>query len=218
MSVTFEDRPFPTMQRMANTALANSHREIPQAVLFGEADVTALLAPSAADAKASFTSVLIKRVAIALARHPNFNAVYADGLRRSFDRIDIGLAVAGSDGTLSVPVVRDAANLGLPEIDRQRHDLQERAKAKRLRVDDLNGAALTISNISASRSARFAVPIIPYGQGSILVVSAARAGASERRLVCLSFAFDHRVNNGMPAAAFFDDLVYELETSERALG
>ena len=81
----------------------------------------------------------------------------------------------------------------------------------------MNGTALTISNISNSRSARFAVPIIPYGQGSILVVSAAQSISDQdggsRRIVSLSFAFDHRVNNGMPAAAFLDDLVDAIEST-----
>lgn len=203
---------------MANKALTASHQEVPCAVLFAEADVTSWFETSSSVPRsASFTDRLIKLVADAIAHHPTFNAVFAEGLRRTFERVDIGLAVAGTDGTLSIPVVRDACKLDLSEIAATRRTLQEKARAKRLRPEDMNGTALTISNISSSRSARFAVPIIPYGQGSILVVSAARPirdhDGRNRRVSSLSFAFDHRVNNGMPAAAFLDDLVDAIEAS-----
>ena len=214
MSAPYRDEAFAPMQRMANKALTASHQEIPVAVLFAEADVTAWFDMSPVPKTASFTDCVIKLVAETLARHPTFNAVYADGLRRIFDHIDVGLAVAGTDGTLSIPVIRNACNLTLLEIAALRQSLQERARAKRLRPDDMSGTALTISNISSSKFAQFAVPIVPNGQGSILVISAARNvqtfNGNTRRIVSLSFAFDHRVNNGMPAAAFLDDLVERL--------
>lgn len=219
MTTNYRDEAFPPMQRMANKALTASQQEVPCAVLFAEADVTAWFEiSSSAPSSTSFTDRLIKLVADTVALHPTFNAVFADGLRRTFDTVDIGLAVAGADGTLSIPVIRNACELDLAQITETRRTLQERARAKRLRPEDMNGTALTISNISASRSARFAVPIIPYGQGSILVVSAARPvrdyDGGSRRIVSLSFAFDHRVNNGMPAAAFLDDLVDAIESAD----
>ena len=214
MSATYRDEAFAPMQRMANKALIASHQEIPAAVLFAEADVTAFFEVSPLPKTGSFTDLLIKLVAETIARHPTFNAVYVDGLRRIFDQIDVGLAVAGADGTLSIPVIRNACDLTLSEIAALRQSLQERARAKRLCPDDMSGTALTISNISSSRFAQFAVPIVPNGQGSILVISAARNvqnfNGDIRRVVSLSFAFDHRVNNGMPAAAFLDDLVERL--------
>src|SRR6058998_3717312 len=97
-------------------------------------------------ARITYTDLLVKLVAAALAQHPGANASWKDGaIVRNAD-INIGVAVAIDDG-LVVPVLHRADTLSLAELATRREDLVSRAQAGKLRPPDIQGGGFTISNL-----------------------------------------------------------------------
>ena len=98
----------------------------------------------------TYTDVLVKLVAAALARHPAVNASWRDGAIARHAEINIGLAVAVEDG-LIVPVIHRADTLGLAAIAARREDVVSRAQGGKLRPADIQGGTFTISNLGMFR-------------------------------------------------------------------
>ena len=121
--------------------------------------------------KVSLNDLLIKACAKALAGHMELNSSWADGKIRRYDKVNIGLAVASSEGLL-VPVVKDAAALGLLDIARETRRLVDDARAKSLDLADINDATFTISNLGAFGVDYFTAVINPP-QAAILAVGSA---------------------------------------------
>ena len=94
----------------------------------------------------TYTDLLVKLVAAALARHPAVNASWRDGAIARHAEINIGLAVAVEDG-LIVPVIHRADTLGLAAIAARREDVVSRAQGGKLRPADIQGGTFTISNL-----------------------------------------------------------------------
>ncbi len=206
------------MQRMAIGALTESYNNTVHAALFAEADATKLHEYITSDAMdetcaPTLTGILIKILGEAVKNNPNFNAAYINGMRRIYDEVNIGLAVAAIDGTLSVPTIRKVDCLHPAEIDQIRKELANKARAKKLRQEDFGGAAITLSNIGMYRSIRFGTPVIPLGQGALLATGALHQhSTSGCWMLPLSLGFDHRVNNGAPAAEFLQTIADAIES------
>src|SRR5207245_9224908 len=97
-------------------------------------------------ARITFTDLLVKLVAAALAQHPGVNASWKDGaIVRNAD-INIGLAVA-IDAGLVVPIIHRADTLSLADITARREDMVSRGQAGKLRPADIQGGGFTISNL-----------------------------------------------------------------------
>ena len=90
-------------------------------------------------ARITYTDLLVKLVAAALARHPAVNASWKDGAIVRHAEVNIGLAVAIDDG-LIVPVIHRADTLSLAEIATRREDVVSRGQAGKLRPADIQGA------------------------------------------------------------------------------
>jgi pyruvate dehydrogenase E2 component (dihydrolipoamide acetyltransferase) len=157
------------------------------------------------------TDLLVRLAAACLPRHPLVNGRW-DGERTAASaEVAIGIAVAVDDG-LVVPVIRAADRLSLAEITARRADLAERARAGRLRPDDLRGASFTVSNLGMFAVDAFHA-IVDSPQAAILAVGriADRVAAVDgvprvRPSVRLSLACDHRAVDGARAAAFLTEL------------
>jgi pyruvate dehydrogenase E2 component (dihydrolipoamide acetyltransferase) len=210
-----EDRrlPFTAIQRITGERLSRSQAEIPSVTLFTVADATDLLEArerinASGGIKVSLNDMAVRACAKALVANPRANAVVdGDGLILK-GAVNIGLAVATEAG-LQVPTLRDADLLSLPEQVLRSKDLADRARARRLRPDELEGGTFTVSNIGMYGITAF-TPIINQPQVGILGV-----GAVEERLVLgpdrlplprkmlhLSFTFDHRAMDGVESSAF----------------
>jgi pyruvate dehydrogenase E2 component (dihydrolipoamide acetyltransferase) len=159
----------------------------------------------------TITDLLVRLVAACLRRHPLVNGRW-DGERTvAGDEIGIGIAVAVDDGIIA-PVIHGADRLTLAEITACRTDLAERARAGRIRPDDLQGATFTISNLGMFAVDTFHA-IVDRPQAAILAVGriADRVAALDgvprvRPSVYLSLSCDHRAVDGARAAAFLTDL------------
>jgi pyruvate dehydrogenase E2 component (dihydrolipoamide acetyltransferase) len=121
--------------------------------------------------------------------------------------VHVGVAVDTEHGLL-VPVLRDADRKTTREIAAEIASLAERARARKLAREEMQGAGFTVTNLGGIGGIAF-TPIVSRPEVAILGISrireepALRAGQLVRRLVLpLSLSYDHRVINGADAARF----------------
>jgi pyruvate dehydrogenase E2 component (dihydrolipoamide acetyltransferase) len=188
-----------------------------------EADVTDLLAlykkakgevEAGGGAKLTLLPFFLKAIVAGLKTHPLLNASY-DGakgeivLKRYYN---IGIAVDAPDG-LMVPVVRDVDRKGVTEIARELADLSQRARERRLTLDELRHGSFTVTNIGPI-GGLFATPIIRQPELAIVGLhtiqerpSVVDGAVVPRMKMYLTVSFDHRIIDGAEAARFMTDLV-----------
>jgi len=144
------------------------------------------------------------------------NATYRGESIEKHSRIDIGIAVALPDGLIP-PVMRNADRKSLREIAAGSRELGERARAGRLRAEDLGSGTFTISNLGMFDVDEF-IAIINPPEAAILAVGAVtpRPIAEEgevriARMMKATLSVDHRVADGAQAARFLQELKKLLE-------
>jgi pyruvate dehydrogenase E2 component (dihydrolipoyllysine-residue acetyltransferase) len=147
----------------------------------------------------TYTDLLVKLVAAAIAEHPRVNVSWKDGAIVQHPDINIGLAVAIDDG-LVVPVFHRADTLTLAEIAAHRADLSTRAQSGKLRPADIQSGTFTISNLGMYGVDAFNAIVNPP-QAAILAV-----GRIADRVIAV---------NGQPAVQ--PQMVFTLSCDHRAL-
>jgi 2-oxoglutarate dehydrogenase E2 component (dihydrolipoamide succinyltransferase) len=198
---------------------------------FVEADVTHLVlwrekAKQAFQArygeKLTFTPVFVMAVARALREFPALNAsVDGDKIILKKD-IHIGVAVALPTDNLIVPVVRHADRLNLGGLSAAINDLAQRARANKLKADDLEGGTYTLSNVGTFGSI-MGTPILLQPQVGILATGAIRKLPSVvetpagdviaiRHKMILSHTYDHRIIDGALGSKFAKRVADFLES------
>ena len=161
----------------------------------------------------SYTDLFALALARTLPRHPTLNSSYLEtdppalALHPS---VNLSLAVALAEPTaLVAPVLHAIDRLELSALALRRAALVERARAGRLRPDDLEGGTFTLSNLGMYRVRSF-TPVVVPPQVAILGVGRITSSGGVARLT-LSLSVDHRAVDGAPAAHFLTDLVTLLE-------
>lgn len=165
----------------------------------------------------SITDLLVKLAAGALVRHPRLNSRWERDRIVEPAGVHIGVAVDTEAGLL-VPVIRDVQNLGVKQIAARSKELIEKARARKLSIDELRGGTFTITNLGSFGIDAF-TPIINLPETAVLGVGAIRREpvvSPDDRIVpgdvlTLSLSFDHRVVDGAPAARFLQTLVAAIE-------
>ncbi len=207
----------PLRRTIANRMVASLQQTAP-VTLTAEIDVTSVvefreqLNRSGASLVPSITDCFVKLAALALREHPLLNARWQDDAIAINDEVHIGIAVDTTEGLL-VPVVRDAHSESMLDIARQSRDLIEKARARRLTANDLQGGTFTITGLGSLGIDGF-TPIINFPETAILGLGRIHAQsdavttnvALARRVMTLSLTFDHRVLDGAPAARFLQSL------------
>jgi len=165
------------------------------------------------------TSILVKIVASAMKRFPTLNAS-VDMANHEIvfkDYVHVGVAV-DTDRGLLVPVIRDADQKNITEISVELGDLAARARDRKLKPDEMQGASFTISNLGGIGGTGFS-PIVNWPEVAILGVSRGRMqpewidGAWQPRLMLpLSLSYDHRLVDGADAARFLRWVAEALES------
>jgi pyruvate dehydrogenase E2 component (dihydrolipoamide acetyltransferase) len=213
-----------SVRRVTARRLTTSFQTVPHFYLRVLIDASALVARKQllSQQDVTYTDLLVHAVARVLARHPRINARWDEDAIWLFDRVDIGVAVHTERGLL-VPVLRDPGALSLVELAGQRQQLVERSVAGRLPPEDLEGGTFTITNLGMHR-VDSAWPVINPPQAAILAVGAIAPKvmpvdgvATVRPAVELVLAVDHRVLDGVDAAAFLDDLRVTLEHADESV-
>ena len=171
-------------------------------------------ASSGAELTITLANVLTKACAETLKRNPEHNTILSNGSVLHFDDVNIGLAVALSDG-LIVPVVRNVDGKSLSEISVETQGLVDKAKEGKLLPDDLAGGTFTISVLG---SVDGFTPILNAGQSGILGVGRSadkpvvkRGEVVVREMMTVSLTVDHQVIDGALAAGFLRRLQQIVE-------
>ncbi|MEY4599216.1 MAG: hypothetical protein RLZZ445_2013, partial [Pseudomonadota bacterium] len=170
----------------------------------------------------TYLPFIVRAVSIALGKFPKLNAsLQGDGLVLH-RRINIGIAVDLNFDGLVVPVLKDVPAKSLPQIAREINDLAQRARAGKLRPDEMTEGTYTITNNGAFGTV-ITAPIINQPQVAILsadgirkkpVVVESDGGDSIaiRPVGVLAQSFDHRAVDGSYSAAFLAEVKNAIET------
>lgn len=208
------------MSRMMAVTATNMQRSwlnVPHVTQFEDADITDMEAfrksQKAAGEKKGVKMTplpfILKACATALAELPQFN-VSLDMERKEVVRkqyIHIGIAVDTPNG-LMVPVIRDVDQKGLWELAAESAELAQKARDKKLKPAEMQGACFTITSLGGIGGTAF-TPIVNTPEVAILGVSKAAmkpvwdgAEFQPKLMLPLSLSYDHRAVNGADAARF----------------
>ena len=200
------------LRKATGERLAESQRSVPHFVLEVNADMRAAdrfreQHKELNGQEVSYTSIIVKAVAMALQEYPEINTAFGDGGIKIFDEVNIGVAMAVTEG-LIVPVIHRANEKSVPEIDESLTALRERAKERTFRSEDLAGGTFTISNLGMYGVDAFQAIINPP-EAAILAVGRIRdmpVGIDGEIVLCptmnMKLSIDHRVLDGAMAAPF----------------
>lgn len=221
---TPEVRPLSMMRKAIARRLTESKQTVPHFYLSIDVDADPLVllrerlnedlappsgAPGPSDGapKVSLNDLLVKACAIALKRVPEANAQFTPDALLIHRRVDVSVAVAVTDG-LVTPVVRDADQRSVLELSALIRELAARAKAKKLRPEEMANGTFSISNLGMYGIDDFSAVINPP-EGAILAVGQVRREPVVRgeqvvagRRLGMTLSCDHRVIDGAVGATF----------------
>ena len=206
--------------------LSYAWHTIPHVTQFDKADITALeefrksYAKTAEKqgVKLTVTAILVKIIASALKKFPQFNASVDMQAKEVIYKqyLNIGIAVDTEFG-LIVPVIKNADQLNVIEISREMNALAEKARNKKASIADMQGGCFTITNLGGI-GGTFFTPIINAPEVAILGVSRGNMepvyidGKFEPRLLLpLSLSYDHRVIDGADGIRFLRWVIDAIE-------
>lgn len=227
-----ETQPLNRIKKLGGVNLHRSWLNVPHVTQFDEADITELeqfrrdLAEEGKKRQVKITllTFLLKASCSALQQFPEFNASL-DGSRENLilkKYYHIGVAVDTAEG-LVVPVIKNVDKKGLFELAADLGQISQKARDKKLSLQDLQGACFTISSLGGIGGTHF-TPIVNAPEVAILGVSRSKmqpvyqAGEFVPRLILpLSLSYDHRVIDGAAAARFTSYLSFILSDVRRLL-
>eukprot|EP00923_Selenidium_pygospionis_P041644 GHVN01072263.1.p1 GENE.GHVN01072263.1~~GHVN01072263.1.p1 ORF type:complete len:214 (+),score=38.68 GHVN01072263.1:152-793(+) len=178
----------------------------------------------------SITALLTKAAALALQAHPIINAQFdqssdgGNGAIRYPSSINIGNAVATSEGGLLTPIIQQCETKDVYQVSRDWKELVSKAKGKALTPKDMSGASFYITNLGSYNIDQFDA-ILPPNVGAIMSVGVSSPspavmpngfmGVVKRMTVTLTC--DHRHIYGAHAAEFLKTLAEIIEDPIRLL-
>jgi pyruvate dehydrogenase E2 component (dihydrolipoamide acetyltransferase) len=215
------------IQKLIGDRMLKSKLSKPCFYLASKADITELMAMrpklrKSLGVKITTNAFYIRALGLAVQKFP-LAAGKVDGDKiRIAEHINVGFAVNAPQG-LVVPVIKDAADMPLPEIARQEALLTYKARDNLLTLEDIEGETVALSNLGAYGIDCF-LGIVPPPASTILAVGNAiptpfyQAESNEiavRKIVSLSLAADQRVMNEVYAAQFLNFITQELQNPQR---
>ncbi len=221
-----ERQPMSNIRYKTAEHLSYAWHTIPHVTQFDKADITALeefrksYAKTAEKqgVKLTVTAILVKIIASALKKFPQFNASVDMQTKEVIYKqyLNIGIAVDTEFG-LIVPVIKNADQLNVIEISREMNALAEKARNKKASIADMQGGCFTITNLGGI-GGTFFTPIINAPEVAILGVSRGNMepvfidGKFEPRLLLpLSLSYDHRVIDGADGIRFLRWVIDAIE-------
>jgi pyruvate dehydrogenase E2 component (dihydrolipoamide acetyltransferase) len=179
-------------------------------------------------ARLTFMPFFVRAAIIALQQFPIVNASVEGESIRYHRNINVGIAVA-LDWGLIVPVLKNSGDLNFLGLQRGIADLGERARSKKLKPDDVDGATFTITN-PGQFGAVFGLPIINQPNAAILGIggitktplvvtdSDGNDSIAIRSIVNLTLGYDHRIIDGAVADQFMAFVKKTLENWSEDVG
>jgi pyruvate dehydrogenase E2 component (dihydrolipoamide acetyltransferase) len=228
-----ERQPMSNIRRTTSMRLSHAWNVVPHVTQCDKADITGMEElrkkyreqVREAGGDLTVTAMLVKVLAVAVKQFPQFNA----SLDLDNDQIilkkyvNVGIAVDTERGLL-VPVIRNADQKNLTQIAVEVHQLAQRARERKLTLDEMSGGGITISNLGGIGGTYF-TPIVNWPEVAILGVSRGIVEAvfrnpstgsgqgtfEPRQLLPLSLSYDHRVIDGADAMRFLRWVVEAIE-------
>jgi len=226
-----EETPLNKIRRLTGERMQAAWQTVPHVTQFDQADITELdelrqsmkTAWAASGVRITLLPFLMKAVALLLKDYPDFNSSLASTGQALILKkyIHLGIAVDTPEG-LMVPVIRDVDQKDVAQLSHELMELSERARAKKLTLDELQGATFTISSLGGIGGTYFS-PIVNPPQVAILGVSRAsvqpvwdskEATFIPRTILPFSLSYDHRVIDGAAGARFTAQLAKYLSDPE----
>ena len=173
--------------------------------------------------KLGFMGFFVKAAVEALAAFPSVNAEVRGDAVLFKDHYDVGVAVGGGKG-LVVPVIRDADQLSLAQIELSIVELAKRARENRITMEDLSGGTFTISN-GGIYGSMLSTPILNTPQSGILGLHKIQkkpvVGPDDtvvvRPMMYLALSYDHRIIDGREAVGFLVKVKELIEEPSRLM-
>lgn len=218
------------MRRLIADHMVMSKHVSPHVTSFVEADVTNLFNwrkknkdefQKRYGEKITFTPIFIDAVVKAIKDYPMINCSI-DGQQIILKKdINIGMAAALPSGNLIVPVIKNADYQNLAGLTKSVNDLANRARANKLKPDEVQGGTFTLTNVGTFGNV-MGTPIINQPQVAILAVGAIRKKPAVleteygdviavRQMMFLSLSYDHRVVDGILGGSFLRRVADYLE-------
>ena len=171
-----------------------------------------------AGGKLTMTSIILKVIASALKAFPEFNASVdmenGEILYKKY--YNIGVAV-DTDRGLLVPVIKDVNKKNITKLSVELSELSEKARNKKITVNELQGGTFTISNLGGIGGTYFS-PVLNAPEVAILGISRSAiepvyidGGFLPRLMLPLSLSYDHRLIDGADAIRFLRWIIEALE-------
>ncbi|MFK8046704.1 MAG: pyruvate dehydrogenase complex dihydrolipoamide acetyltransferase [Crocinitomicaceae bacterium] len=224
---SFTDEPLSQMRKAIARTLSASKFSAPHFYLKMEVNMDNAIAMRKSlnadeGVKVSFNDMVVKATAMALRKHPKVNCDWLDDKIRYNQHIHIGVAVAVDEG-LVVPVVRFTDGKGFAQIGSEVKDLAVRAKAKKLKPEEMEGNTFAISNLGMYGIEDFTSIIYPPN-GCILSVGGIKQTPIVKNgeivpgnVMMLSLSCDHRAVDGATGSEFLKTLKSYLENPIKML-
>lgn len=228
----YEEVPIRGVRRAIAEHLSKAVRSAAYVTIFDEADVTRLVEVREAlkeeaermGVRLTYLPFVIRAIAKAVRNHPVLNTTIDEErmVIRYHRRVNVSVAVHTEEGLL-VPVLHGADGLSLFEIARRLEDLVERARSRKLSLDEVKGGTIGITNYGAVEGLS-GTPIPNYPETAILgtgrILRVPRVVGDQvvpRYVMPLALTFDHRIVDGEPASRFLREVIRYLERPELLL-
>jgi 2-oxoglutarate dehydrogenase E2 component (dihydrolipoamide succinyltransferase) len=178
--------------------------------------------------KLTYMPFITRAVVATLRKIPIVNASMEGDAIRYHQNVNVGIAVA-LDWGLIVPVIKQAEDKSFLGIARSIADLAERARAKKLKPDEVGSGTITITNPGIFGE-QFGTPIINQPESAILGVGGlfkeptvltdkdGNDSIAIRHVIRLTLGFDHRIIDGADAGKFMAELKKYLENWSEEIG
>jgi pyruvate dehydrogenase E2 component (dihydrolipoamide acetyltransferase) len=213
--------PHSGMRRAIARRLTESKSTVPHFYVTADCKVDSLLElrkriNESSPVKISVNDIVVKAVACALMDVPEANVIFTPEAMHKFESADIAVAVA-TDGGLLTPVIRGVEKRQLSNLSMEISELAGRARAGKLRQEELEGGSFAVSNLGMFGTKEFAAILNPP-QSGILAVGAAspRAIVEDGQVVVanimtVTLSADHRAVDGAVAAQWLAAFVKRIE-------
>jgi pyruvate dehydrogenase E2 component (dihydrolipoamide acetyltransferase) len=214
--------PLSTTRRTIAERLLKSKQNIPHFYAELEMDATNLVNVreeyiSKNNIKISYDDFIIKAVASSIKDFPLINSRFKETEIELLEDINVGFAVALGDEGVVVPVIKNADKKNILQIYEERITLIEKARNRKLRVEDISNRSITVNNVGVfGIKSIFAiinppeVAIVTFGaiQDRVVVVN---GEIKVRKIMDITLSADHRVIDGAYGAKFLVKIKEFLE-------
>ena len=212
-----EQLPRTKLEKLTATNMHRNWTAVPHVAQFIDADITDLeefrtelkSESESRGMKLTFLPFLLKACAKALKEYPQFNiSLHSSGeyvIHKKY--FHIGVAVA-TDAGLVVPVVRNVDQKSIWQLAEEVIDLSDKAKQRKLTIEEMQGASFTISSLGAIGGTGF-IPIVNAPEVAILGVAKTEIKPvyvdkefQPRKMLPLTLTYDHKAVNGVDGGLF----------------